>query len=49
MAENKVETVTLTAPNGQTVSVDKSKLDERLRNGYRLPQKRPAAKSTSSK
>lgn len=48
MAEKKDETVTLIAPNGQTVSVDKSKLAERLRGGYSLPEKR-ASKSATSK
>lgn len=48
MAEKKVETVTLIAPNGQTVSVARSKLEERLRNGYRLPEKRPQAKGRAA-
>lgn len=39
MAE-KVETVTLIAPNGQTVSVAKSKEAARIAAGYRLPEKR---------
>ncbi len=46
MAE-KVETVTLIAPNGQTVSVAESKKAERLAGGYRLPEKRTARTSTS--
>lgn len=37
----KVETVTLIAPNGQVVSVDASKLDERLAGGYSLPEAPP--------
>lgn len=49
MAEKKVETVTLIAPNGQTVSVDKSKLVERLAGGYSLPEKRAASKPTTRK
>ena len=48
MAEKKVETVTLIAPNGQTVSVARSKLEERLRNGYRLPEKRPQTKGRAA-
>lgn len=44
MAEKKTETVTLIAPNGQTVSVAASKKAERLTGGYRLPEKRAAAK-----
>lgn len=36
MAENN-ETVTLIAPNGQTVSVAASKKDLRIAAGYRLP------------
>lgn len=48
MTEKKVETVTLTAPNGQTVSVDKSKLEERLRNGYSLPEKRSQPKGRAA-
>lgn len=39
MDENK--TVTLIAPNGQTVSVAESKLAERLAGGYRLPEPPP--------
>lgn len=38
MAENKLETVTLIAPNGQTVSVSESKKDLRIAAGYRLPE-----------
>ncbi|AXQ64713.1 hypothetical protein SEA_SQUIDDLY_9 [Gordonia phage Squiddly] len=37
MAEKK-ETVTLIAPNGQTVSVAASKKDLRIAAGYRLPE-----------
>lgn len=48
MAEKKVETVTLIAPNGQTVSVARSKLEERLRNGYCLPEKRPQTKGRAA-
>lgn len=45
MAEKKV--VTLIAPNGQTVSVAESKMDERLAGGYRLPEPPPKpARST---
>lgn len=40
MAE-KVETVTLIAPNGQTVSVAKSKEALRLAAGYRLADDKP--------
>lgn len=43
MAENTVETVTLIAPNGQTVSVAASKKAERIAAGYRLPEKKRAA------
>ncbi|WP_172835138.1 hypothetical protein [Mycobacterium gordonae] len=46
MTEKKVETVTLIAPNGQTVSVAESKKDERIAAGYRLPEKRAAKTST---
>lgn len=51
MAEKKVETVTLIAPNGQTVSVAESKMDERLAGGYRLPEpeKRASPKGRSSR
>lgn len=45
MTDKKVETVTLIAPNGQTVSVAESKKVDRLAAGYRLPEKRPAPKS----
>ena len=45
MAEKKVETVTLIAPNGLTVSVAESKSAERLHGGYRLPEKRPTRTS----
>lgn len=48
MAE-KVETVTLIAPNGQTVSVAKSKEVERIAAGYRLPEKRTARSNTTNK
>ena len=37
MAE-KTETVTLIAPNGQTVSVAKEKKELRIAAGYRLPE-----------
>lgn len=47
MAEKKVETVTLIAPNGQTVTVDESKKVERLAAGYRLPEKPKPGGSTS--
>ncbi|MCK9468659.1 MAG: hypothetical protein M0Q49_04515 [Porticoccaceae bacterium] len=40
MTEKKVETVTLIAPNGHTVSVAESKKAERLAGGYRLPEGR---------
>lgn len=49
MTDKKVETVTLIAPNGQTVSVAESKKAERIAAGYRLPEKRAAAKSNTSK
>lgn len=50
MAEKKQETVTLIAPNGQTVSVAESKKEARIAAGYRLPEKRAAAsKSTAAK
>lgn len=48
MAEKKIETVALIAPNGQTVSVAESKLDERIAGGYKLPEKRSSARSASS-
>lgn len=38
MAEKKEGTVTLIAPNGQTVSVAESKKDLRLAAGYTLPE-----------
>jgi hypothetical protein len=37
MAEKAVQTVTLIAPNGQTVSVAASKKAERVAAGYRVP------------
>jgi hypothetical protein len=43
MADKKVESVTLIAPNGQTVSVAESKVAERLAGGYRRPDKRAKA------
>lgn len=46
MTGKKVETVTLIAPNGQTVSVAASKKAERLAGGYRLPTKRSSAKNS---
>ncbi|AAN07926.1 hypothetical protein PBI_CHE9D_8 [Mycobacterium phage Che9d] len=46
MTAKKVETVTLIAPNGQTVLVAESKKDARLAGGYRLPAKRAAAKNS---
>ncbi|MBX9661630.1 MAG: hypothetical protein K2X00_23985 [Nitrospiraceae bacterium] len=49
MAEKKVETVTLIAPNGQTVSVAESKKDARIAAGYRLPEKRTSRSNTTSK
>lgn len=49
MAEKKDETVTLIAPNGQTVSVAESKKAERIAAGYRLPEKRAASKTNTSK
>lgn len=49
MAENKVETVTLIAPNGQVVSVAESKMGERLAGGYHLPEPEPSAKPRRSK
>lgn len=44
MADKKVETVTLLAPNGQTVSVAESKADERVAAGYRRMGERASAK-----
>jgi len=38
------KTVTLVAPNGQTVSVAESKKADRIAAGYRLPGKPPPAK-----
>lgn len=38
MAEKKDGTVTLIAPNGQSVSVAESKKDLRIAAGYRLPE-----------
>lgn len=38
MAEKKEGSVTLVAPNGQTVSVAESKKDARIAAGYRLPE-----------
>lgn len=49
MAEKKVETVTLIAPNGQTVSVAESKKEARLAAGYRLPEKRTPTKASAHK
>lgn len=49
MTEKKVETVTLIAPNGQTVSVAEYKKAERIAAGYRLPEKRASARSASDK
>lgn len=43
MADEKSGTVTLIAPNGQTVSVAESKKADRLAAGYRLPRKRAAS------
>lgn len=43
MAEKEAETVTLIAPNGQTVSVAASKKVARLAAGYRSPEKGRAA------
>lgn len=61
MAEKKnepetteTETVTLIAPNGQTVTVAESKKAERIAAGYGLPgkekepEKKPAAKGRAS-
>lgn len=47
MTEKKVETVTLIAPNGVTVTVAESKKAERLAAGYSLPEKRPAKGRTA--
>jgi hypothetical protein len=47
MTENK--TVTLIAPNGQTVSVDESKLDARLAAGYSLPEEPPKSSKSTKK
>lgn len=50
MADQKSETVTLIAPNGQTVSVAESKLAERVHGGYRLVERSSPAKTrTASK
>jgi len=51
MVEKKSDTVTLIAPNGQTVSVAESKKDLRIAAGYRLPEKvvSPKTGSTASK
>ena len=49
MTEKKEETVTLIAPNGMTVSVAESKKAERIAGGYRLPEKRTAAKTSTTK
>lgn len=50
MAEKKVETVTLVAPNGMEVSVDESKKEARIAGGYRLPEKRTSPRTgTASK
>lgn len=48
MTDKKVETVTLIAPNGQTVSVAESKKVERLAGGYSLPGKRTPAKPAAA-
>lgn len=44
------EAVALTAPNGQRVLVAESKVDERLRGGYRRAdeQEKPARRGRSS-
>lgn len=44
------ETVTLIAPNGQTVSVAASKKDQRIAAGYRIPgpEKRPPGRPPKS-
>lgn len=48
---DKSETVTLIAPNGQTVSVAESKKELRIAAGYRLPEpvKRAPAKPAVGK
>lgn len=43
------ETVTLIAPNGQTVSVAASKKDLRVAAGYRLPGKPEPEKRSSGR
>lgn len=49
MAENAVKTITLIAPNGQTVSVAEPKKVERLGAGYRLPDKRATRSGSTTK
>jgi len=39
MSEKKVETVTLVAPNGATVTVAADKVPVRLAGGYKFPEK----------
>ena len=48
MAE-KVQIVTLIAPNGQTVTVAESKKAERIAAGYRLPEKHAAPRGRAAK
>lgn len=48
MAEKKDATVTLVAPNGVSVSVNRDKLEERIAGGYRLPEKRASARTSSA-
>lgn len=43
----KIETVTLIAPNGQTVSVAESKKELRIAAGYRIPEDQTPKRSPS--
>lgn len=47
---DEIETVTLVAPNGVTVSVAASKKNERIAAGYRVPgpEKRPPGRPPKS-
>lgn len=49
MTEKKVETVTLIAPNGTTVSVAASKKEERLAGGYSLAEDKPKEKRSPAR
>lgn len=48
MTDKKVETVTLIAPNGVTVTVAEAKKAERLAAGYSLPEKRAQPKGRTA-